>query len=68
MSDTDFVGKAQYWCRKYPRVGYGGDFNRWFRQENHKPYNSWGNGSAMRVSAVDQSRESPGSYCGDRGS
>lgn len=52
MTDKDFVGKLQYWCRKYPRVGYGGNFNRWFRQENPQPYNSWGNGSAMRVSAV----------------
>ncbi len=52
MNDNDFVCKLQHWCRKYPRVGYGGNFNRWFRQENPQPYNSWGNGSAMRVSAV----------------
>lgn len=52
MNDNDFVPKLQYWCRKYPRAGYGGNFNWWFRQENPQPYNSWGNGSAMRVSAV----------------
>lgn len=52
MNDKDFVGKLQFWCRKYPHVGYGGNFNRWFRQENPQPYNSWGNGSAMRVSPV----------------
>lgn len=52
MNDNDFVPKLQYWCRKYPRAGYGGNFNWWFRQENPQPYNSWGNGSAMRVSSV----------------
>ena len=36
-----------------PKGGYGGGFRRWlFHTENRKPYNSWGNGSAMRVSAV----------------
>ncbi len=52
MDGNDFVGKLQHWCRKYPKVGYGGKFNWWFRQDNPEPYNSWGNGSAMRVSAV----------------
>lgn len=42
----------QQWCRKYPYVGYGGSFRRWIRSEDPKPYNSWGNGAAMRVSAV----------------
>ncbi len=52
MDGNDFVGKLQHWCRKYPKAGYGGKFNWWFRQDNPEPYNSWGNGSAMRVSAV----------------
>lgn len=52
MNGNDFVGKLKYWCRKYPKSGYGGNFNWWFRQDNPQPYNSWGNGSAMRVSAV----------------
>lgn len=52
MNGNDFVGKLKYWCRKYPRAGYGGNFNWWFRQDNPQPYNSWGNGSAMRVSAI----------------
>lgn len=38
------------WCRKYPNAGYGGTFRRWLRSETLEPYNSWGNGSAMRVS------------------
>lgn len=40
------------WCRQYPRAGYGGMFRRWMYSESMEPYNSWGNGSAMRVSAV----------------
>lgn len=52
MNGNDYVGKLKYWCRKYPKAGYGGNFNWWFRQDNPQPYNSWGNGSAMRVSAV----------------
>lgn len=52
MNGNDFVGKLKYWCRKYPKAGYGGNFNWWFRQDAPQPYNSWGNGSAMRVSAV----------------
>ena len=52
MNGNDFVGKLKYWCRKYPRAGYGGNFNWWFRQDDPQPYNSWGNGSAMRVSAI----------------
>ncbi len=52
MSDCRFVEKLQSWCRKYPRSGYGGMFKSWMFSCNPKPYNSWGNGSAMRVSAV----------------
>ena len=52
INGNDFVGKLKYWCRKYPKVSYGGHFNWWFRQDAPQPYNSWGNGSAMRVSAV----------------
>ena len=50
------LGKATVACmqelgRKYPGAGYGGRFKRWLRDPDPKPYNSWGNGSAMRVSA-----------------
>ena len=38
-------------CR-YPRAGYGGSFIQWLQSEYPRPYNSWGNGSAMRVSPV----------------
>ena len=35
----------------YPLAGYGGTFARWLRDETMGPYDSWGNGAAMRVSA-----------------
>ncbi|SSC11475.1 ADP-ribosyl glycohydrolase, putative (fragment) [Mesotoga infera] len=36
--------------RKYPDCGYGGMFARWMFSDNPKPYNSFGNGAAMRIS------------------
>ncbi len=36
--------------RKFPDAGYGGSFYTWLMSPEHKPYNSWGNGSAMRAS------------------
>ncbi len=36
--------------RKYPSAGYGGMFSKWIYADNPKPYNSFGNGAAMRVS------------------
>ena len=38
------------WGNKYPHAGYGGRFRAWLQYEEREPYNSWGNGSAMRVS------------------
>lgn len=37
---------------KYPDCGYGGRFLVWMLGKDHRPYNSYGNGSAMRVSPV----------------
>ncbi|MCQ2452189.1 MAG: ADP-ribosylglycohydrolase family protein [Oscillospiraceae bacterium] len=36
--------------RAYPNAGYGGRFAQWLQSENPRPSQSWGNGSAMRVS------------------
>lgn len=44
------VASMQAWGRQYPMAGYGGTFVRWIFRENPEPYNSFGNGSAMRVS------------------
>lgn len=36
----------------YPKAGYGGRFQRWLLHKQREPYDSYGNGSAMRVSSV----------------
>ena len=46
------VMKMQKYGRLYPYAGYGGRFRRWLRDRHPQPYNSWGNGSDMRVSSV----------------
>ena len=43
---------CQKWGRKYPNAGYGGSFYRWIFSDSPIPYNSFGNGSAMRVSSI----------------
>ncbi len=44
--------RMRQWGRRYPDAGYGGRFSRWLLSPDPRPYNSWGNGSAMRVSAA----------------
>lgn len=51
-SKRGLVDCMQRLGRKYPNAGYGGMFRKWIAAENPKPYNSFGNGSAMRVSPV----------------
>ena len=46
------VAAMQKWGRRYPGAGYGVRFSRWLESRDPQPYNSWGNGSAMRVSSV----------------
>lgn len=46
------VHDMQKWGNRYPHAGYGIRFSRWLRDRFPEPYNSWGNGSAMRVSPV----------------
>ena len=46
------VRSMQKWGRRYPDAGYGGTFRGWLRTRKPEPYNSWGNGSAMRVSSA----------------
>ncbi|WP_208605810.1 MULTISPECIES: ADP-ribosylglycohydrolase family protein [Rodentibacter] len=49
----NLVEIMRHWCQKYPYAGYGGMFDKWISKKvNPQPYNSWGNGSAMRVSPV----------------
>jgi len=52
MNDVPYVESLQKWGRKYPRAGYGGWFKKWIHLDEPKPYNSFGNGSAMRCSSI----------------
>jgi len=52
MSGGSFAQSMKDWGRRYPDAGYGGHFAVWLRSESMEAYNSWGNGSAMRVSPV----------------
>ena len=52
MNNGDYAKYIKNYARKYTGRGYGGRFRQWISSDSLEPYNSWGNGSAMRVSAV----------------
>ncbi len=52
LGGKPYVDSVREIGRRYPNAGYGGTFIRWLHVEKAEPYNSWGNGSAMRVSPV----------------
>ena len=54
LNERDFGESIHEWCNRYPHPmgGYGGRFAQWVRSDNPQPYNSFGNGAAMRVSPV----------------
>ena len=55
---ANVIKSMQSWGKKYPSAGYGVRFYGWLYDSNPKPYGSWGNGSAMRVSPVAWALES----------
>ena len=52
LHQRPYVEAYKGWARRYPDAGFGGHFWRWMQSDSLEPYNSWGNGSAMRVSPV----------------
>jgi ADP-ribosylglycohydrolase len=52
LGDHSYVESLKRYTRKYPHAGFGGYFWQWAHSDRQEPYNSWGNGSAMRVSPV----------------
>lgn len=52
LNQRAYVDVIVEYARKYPRAGYGSFFRRWIANDGMEPYNSFGNGSAMRVSPV----------------
>lgn len=51
LEDIDYLTTLKDFGRKYT-AGYGANFYNWVHSSERSPYNSWGNGSAMRVSPV----------------
>jgi ADP-ribosylglycohydrolase len=49
-SSDDFIVSMKKYGRLYPNADYGGRFGSWLFSDDREPYNSWGNGSTMRVS------------------
>ena len=47
---SNLISEMQRIGRKYPNAGYAGKFSKWLNSESPVPYESFGNGSAMRVS------------------
>ena len=47
---NDYIAAMKRLGKIYPNAGYGGYFRKWLFTNDTEPYNSWGNGSAMRVS------------------
>ena len=52
LNNGDYSSLYRKYYRKYPGRGYGGRFHEWGSSDHMGPYNSYGNGSAMRVSPI----------------
>ena len=52
LTGKNYVDLLHEYFHRYPNAGYGGTFYHWAKERRREPYNSWGNGSAMRVSPV----------------
>jgi ADP-ribosylglycohydrolase len=55
LTGTSYVDNLKSFYRWYPGRGYGGSFHVWACGSDSRPYNSWGNGAAMRISPVGYS-------------
>src|SRR3979409_512150 len=52
MADRDYHRAYHRFVPRSPSAGDGGRFVTWANRRGSQPYNSWGNGSAMRVSPI----------------
>lgn len=52
MNEKSYKHLMREYYIRYPHAGYGGMFHRWAQVEGRGPYNSFGNGAAMRISPV----------------
>ncbi|MFW5941993.1 MAG: ADP-ribosylglycohydrolase family protein [Chloroflexota bacterium] len=59
LENEAYAVSMKRFARRYPNAGYGGSFIKWIFEPEVRPYNSWGNGSAMRVSPVGFAFDDP---------
>jgi ADP-ribosylglycohydrolase len=52
LTETPYGMAYHAFGRRYPDAGYGASFLKWLLSKRPRPYNSWGNGSAMRASPI----------------
>jgi len=52
LNGSSYEAAYRDFGRRHPNAGYGGAFRQWLFSAEPRPYNSWGNGSAMRVTPV----------------
>lgn len=52
LSERPYQAAVREIGQRHPHAGYGGSFIKWLHSPDPRPYNSWGNGAAMRVSPV----------------
>ena len=52
LTGRSYLQSVRTLAHHYPHAGYGGSFMAWLQTDDPHPYNSWGNGAAMRVSPV----------------
>jgi len=52
LTGSPYIENLKTFYRWYPQGGYGGSFHKWAQSKHSEPYNSWGNGAAMRISPV----------------
>lgn len=52
LKGTPYAEEIRHFALQHPKAGYGGRFRHWLMLNSHEPYNSYGNGSAMRVSSI----------------
>ncbi|MBM3138159.1 MAG: ADP-ribosylglycohydrolase family protein [Chloroflexi bacterium] len=52
INHLDVAQTLKEYALRYPGRSYGGSFSKWMHSDSLAPYNSWGNGSAMRTSAL----------------
>lgn len=52
LNEAPYAQALRAFGRRYPKAGYGARFARWLEADDAGPYNSWGNGAAMRAGPV----------------